>query len=148
MEMSNLQFVFAAISAGGAIIAAAWIVAQSLSRARTSTEDFQERMVKAITGAVLAVAADRKVPEYETRFEEGHRRMDELSRQIEGIQNEARQAGKEMAVQVHSINNLKMRYDGLEQALRELRDKLDEMPEKIVKLLRMGRDQNQTKERG
>jgi len=145
--MSNPQFIFGAVAAGGAILAAAWIVAQSLSRARTSTEEFQERMVKAISGAVTAVAADRKVPEYESRFEEGHRRMDELSRQIEVFQNEARQTGKDMAVQVHSINNLKMRSDGLEQALRELRDKLDEMPEKIVKLLRMGRDQNQQKER-
>lgn len=145
--MTNVQFVFASISAAGAIVAAAWIIAQSLSRARTSTEDFQERMVKAITTAVQAVAADRKVPEYESRFEEGHRRMDDLSRQIESIQNEARQSGKDMAVLVHSINNLKMRSDGLEQTLRELRDKLDEMPDRIVKLLRMGRDQNH-KERG
>jgi uncharacterized coiled-coil DUF342 family protein len=146
--VSNLQFAFAGISAAGALIAAAWIIAQSLSRARTSTEEFQERMVKAISAAVMAVAADRKVPEYESRFEEGHRRMDDLTRQIEGIQNEAKQAGKDMAVQVHSINNLKMRSDGLEQALRELRDKLDEMPEKIVALLRMGRDQTHHKERG
>jgi chromosome segregation ATPase len=146
--MSDLQFLFAAISAGGAVVAAAWIIAQSLSRARTSTEEFQERMVKAIAGAVTAVAADRKVPEYESRFIEGDRRMDEISRQIEAILAEARQAGKDLAVQVHSVNNLKMRYDGLELALRELREKLDEMPDRIVTLLRMGRNSNDHQKRG
>lgn len=146
--MNTTQIAFSAIAAMASIIGAAWIIAQSLSRARSSTEEFQERMVKAIAATVQAVAADRKVPEYESRFLEGDRRMEEINRQIEAIQNEARQSGKDLAVQVHSVNNLKMRHDGLELALRELREKLDEMPDRIVTLLRMGRNQNDHQKRG
>lgn len=134
--MSNLQFVFACIAALSAILGGCWIFAQSMHRTRTHTEQFQATLVESIRETIQALSASKKNPEYESRFQEGDRRMDEMSRQVEFLQAGNLQTQKDMAVQIHSLNNLKQRFEGIDYALNSLRDKIDEMPQKIVRLLR------------
>lgn len=139
-NMTNAQFLFACISAVAAIVGAAWIFSQALARSRSSREEFQAKMLEAMTKAIEVVAAGRRLPEYDNLFQEGDRRMDELTRQTEFLQSANLQTQKDVAVQMHSLNNLKQRFEGTEYALNALREKLEEMPEKIVHLLRAPRD--------
>lgn len=136
MQLANPQFIFACLTATFGLLGASWIIAQSLNRTRSATEEFQQKMIDAVVLAVQTVGSVRRVPEYDSRFQEGDRRMDELARQLETLQAANNATQKDMAVQIHSVNNLKQRFEGVEYSLKDIRDKMDAMPLKIVNLLR------------
>lgn len=119
-----------------AILGAAWIVAQSMSRSRSHTEEFQAKLVESIQKTIATLASSKENPRYDARLEEGDRRMEDFSRQLENLQVGKAKLREDLAVQTHSLNNLKLRFEGINHTLDALREKIDEMPEKIVRLLR------------
>lgn len=128
---TNFQFVFACIAAFGAVQTAAWIIGQNMAKSRTAAEAFQEKLI-----AGMQV---KRLPEYDTRFQDAERRISELSEAVGALHTANLQLQKDSAVYMHSLNNLKQRFVGIEFVLQELRNRIEEVPDKIVKILKMGK---------
>lgn len=120
-RVNNWQFAMACVSGIGAFFGASWIIAQSMARNRTATEDFQAAMVKALVDSVKAITEAKKNPEYDKHLETH-------SRQIETLQSMYASQQSQVAVLTHSHANMKMGFEGFN-------NKLDDITEKIITLL-------------
>lgn len=102
--MGNLQFFAVCFSLFSGIVTASWIIGQNISKNRMADKD--------------------------ARFVEGERRMDKLEARMDLLKEENSIAKTNIALHAHSLNNMKMRFDGFNK-------KLDEMPEIIVSLINL-----------